>query len=431
MTKLTRALEKLGFTTEEQQMALLENLFFAGYFSEEKIEKDLMMLAKSGDFANKKNTAAKHVLQAHITIKMLEAERQQNGIAQLDTKQVLQNLFLDDDRRIDQQDVEDLVLFWCQNAFDREFGKERYELAKQDWMTIHKERYFENARTLQLSDAVEPTQKNYDEIWVQGASRPRVITRLNYTKNLLDSGKIEMTEIKLLAGDRELWAEIDGIGKTNEEKVADGVKYMIELAEKNGIKLGEPQFVKCEKDDKEAKRFAGRTYLNYAAGETRKVNEGLACEDLCQTILPQTQVEESSDVEKGHYRPTTFTTSKQAAEDLAKKLPALNFGEKSKKDILLIAEQPYSERMRAAVQTIFDGMKKDLPNYELNSHVAGNAAAVSVEGFHSELAALVAEKYKAMVQHEGVARKRDTQALMFQTREKFVKNLSNVAGAER
>lgn len=113
---------------------------------------------------------------------------------------------------LDEQDITDLLFYIAQHAFGRKAGQERNELTAQDWMNKYKDEYFASARILGLIDREAPESHDYDGAWIAGASRVGILARIIDYKYMLNKYDLKINgETGVLAGMRELWANIDGI----------------------------------------------------------------------------------------------------------------------------------------------------------------------------------------------------------------------------
>ena len=222
MTKLQNALLEMGFngtilydeegnmirsvSAEEQHKAIIENFFLAGFFDHIKLETDITNLDK---IAKVQGGATRFIV--HINNCIQEAI---NADGSLDLDFVYDHLFADDSGVGSVSDLEDYILYCGQTAFDRQFMQERNELVKQNWMELYKDQYLKNAKLLGIYYNIPPQKQEYDETWIMGAGRLRTTTRVTDLRKLIADGKVVEvgSKIRLLAGNRELWAEIDGIG---------------------------------------------------------------------------------------------------------------------------------------------------------------------------------------------------------------------------
>jgi len=400
MTQLNDALFNFGFKNQEAQEAFLENLYFAGYFDNEKIWQtiNLMQYNKDGTLTAKWNNLRLTFLFLKRAISRAKAN--QSDVTKFSAKKLLDNFLVAD--IFDHQDVEDVIFYIAQNAFGRLPNQERNELPHYEWMDLCKEKYFTNSKKLNLIDEINPVLKKYDECWIQGAARLRVITRMKYLKNLQEKG-IDVGTVRLLTGARELWAEIAVVSDINESK-----ECMLKLAKINDIKINEDQPFVIKKIGN-----ADRTYLNYAAGESRVITETMMAKKTYREIFGYEidQVVDSA-AALGLMRPNTEQNAKDVALYLKERIDRNDFSD-NKINILVISNQPYCERQAI---TISRSIKKIIPNREIICEGVGEAAAVGVSGVHSELGALVTEMFLRKIEQDNEARKRPPEQLMFSSR---------------
>ncbi len=318
---------------------------------------------------------------------------------------LLDNLFKEQEVA-DLSDAFELVVRVAQSAFGRSANVERNELGVELWMEKNKEEYLENAKSIGLIEEKVPSHRDYDETWIMGAARIRIKDRLEYVKKMQDSG-INCGAMRLLTGERELWAEIDKITTIEEAK-----SYMLKLAEKNGIEVN-------REDPFDISKFKGRTYLRYADGEERKITETMMAKELFYEVFARS-IEEiiDSKAEEKMLRPTTAT----GAKDLAKG----EFGETIKsskavgKDsvrVAIISNQPYCDRQAATSEiAVREVLKDDLKDIDLEFEGIGSKSVATVSQIHSELGALISEGYKLYLLRSGIESKRPFANLLFQSR---------------
>ncbi|MES2677204.1 MAG: hypothetical protein V4612_02670 [Pseudomonadota bacterium] len=370
MTNFQEVISDFGFKSEAQQIALLQTLKIPKYLSRKELWEAVHLI---GRFEN-----------PLIVFEKLDNLFKKYGVYEGDFEP---EKLLTADIDIAKEDLQDLLTFFRQSAFNRNINQERNELVGQSWMEEHQEAFLAAAKTLGLIDEVFPSFEKYDETWVQGASRLKIESRLETLKSLTQ--EVAGT-IRLLTGVRELWAELDGRGDTLDEKIADGKKYMLALAEKKNIKIDpENPFI----------QRAGRTYLNYASDENRRLNES----DMAQDVADQMGIKYiliNAEAQAGKTRATTATTSLEAALEL-KKLSIQN------PKILVISDQPFLERQRLAV--LFALLQCDIKDSEVDA--VGNECRAGVAVINAELGALASEQYKFLGREES-----DFAALSYQNR---------------
>jgi hypothetical protein len=294
------AANRLGFTgykkagkaisAQEHQEALLNQLQIAGYLQPTNLWKAIIGLGVKDPV-----TAFKQIYPA---IKKSQAD--QGDPSKFNAKILRKNL--GKGTELDEQDTMDLLFYLAQNAFGRKSGQERNELSSQDWMKKYEEIYLSNAKLLRLIDREVPELQSYDAALIAGASRIGVIARIVDYHNIISKYSIKVSgETAILAGSRELWANIDGIipnvrdrlieaykAKTDldtldislpvgedQARIAEGREYMQGLAVRYNIRLNEssPFIQYTTKEECPPGHFPGRVYPNYAEGENRKLTE--------------------------------------------------------------------------------------------------------------------------------------------------------------
>lgn len=421
MTKLSKALNNLGFRSQNHSsttqfsdsqihLAIIENLYFAGYFKEQLIWQAINLIGfdKYGNNTNQIWTKTPQLafLLMYKVIKKSGALQDNPQLFKADY--LLQHLFGED--IFDIQDIEDFIVYLvCQNAFGRIPNQERNEITPQIWMQIYQQQYLENAQKIGLIEEIKPTFKKYDESWVMGAGRYRTMTRIAHLKQLIDSG-FEVGKVRLLSGNRELWVEIDNIGDVDEAK-----DFMLKIAEKNNIKIdAKKPFI--------TRNVLGspRTYINYHSGETKKLTETLMMAEIYENIFAKNEVTLIDDISKKH-RPTTEST----VENIAKYVFQNRFAEDGDlKDqaeivIMIISNQPYCERQKLTTKRVVEKIVHHKISKKIIFDAVGESALNSgVKSIHSEFAALMAEKfwqYTKKTAHN-VKRKRVPQKMIFSSR---------------
>lgn len=445
MSNFELAASRLGFngykniSYQEHQEALLKELQIAGYFQPEKVWEDInRMGVDDPEIAFKKT---------YIAIKKSKADRDPS---EFNAKILRKNLGKDD--ALDEQDVMDLLLYKSQHAFGRKPGQERNELTSEGWMNKYKEEYFAAAKILRLIDREEPEQLVYDGAWIAGASRIGLMARIIDYYYILSKYNIKVIgETEVLAGMRLLWANIDGISPSVRDKlleahktkidldildislpvgednarVEEGREYMFGLAERRGIKLNQlSPFVQYKiKEDCPPGYFPGRVYPNYADGESRKLTETLMSQDLISNLSNNT-VTIIDTLSDQHQRPTTASTARDVAIKFVENITNGKYGDKKEFIILFETNNPYIERQTIATQREVDKVvgnynKLNNTQYKIKVEGVGFKCKQDVATVHSELGALVAEKWKTAVEiyPENLQLKRSIESLQFQTRD--------------
>ena len=398
------------YTADEQMIALIDNLYLAGYFQQQNIWNLVHMI---GDLDKPARTFSL------LDLILKKAGAYQADPARFDAEFVLNHLFEEDE--FSEADILDFLTYWRQTAFARNTNQERNELRKEDWMATHQERFIKNAETLGVIHAVPNFKSEYYETWVLGAARLRMTTRLQSLHRLTKLG-VSTGVVRVLAGARELWAEIDGIGDTPEVIKEEGKRYLFEMATKMKLNLDPQQsFIDYgPNDDIPQGRVKGRTYLNYTSSESRRLTESSMAIDIYGSIFGKMLASNMLiDTElKDGQRPNTVSTSSQAATIFVKSLKT----SMKRCDILVISEQPYLKRQCIAVErSIRQGLQEVGSVVEPIIHGVGNESSVGVSVINSELGALGAEQY-LLVANE-IPMKRPSTALMYRTRSKDISTI--------
>ena len=458
-SKYMLAAEKLGLagynnsngqriTAEHQQEALLKIFHLAGYFNLTNLWHDLNCLTGLENI----ETVFEEI---YAVVKFSNAD--QSNPAKFNAKYMRKNLFKD--HSLDLQDTLDLILYIGQHAFNRQVGQERYELLSRNWITTYADEYREAARVLRLIDRENPSLNEYDGGWIAGASRVALVQRIIDFNYYIVSRNIKINdETLVLTGEREIWANIDGISPVvNEQllaasrkcmnidaisllsssdddsaRIEEGKSYMIYLAQFYNIKLNstEPFIQYKSKDECPPDRFPNRLYANYDVSETSRLTETLMARDLLRTYSSTStkniNIIDTSAQEQD--RPNTTSTARDAAVRLVQRIISGEYGEKKIFVILFCTNNPYIERQKLATQQqvnqILEKYGLAAKGYEIKIEGVGYSCKQQLSIVHSELGALIAEKWRTaavdLEQSLGKKPKRDIKTLLFQTRDKAI-----------
>ncbi len=415
-------------TIEQQEEALLRIFYMYGYLKPENLWKDIN---KFGGFKNPE------IVFKALYKSIIASGAEQNDINKFNPKILRKNLFKTDG--IDNAEVMDFIVYLAQHAFNRMHGQERNELKSIDWMVEHKDAYIESARILGLIDRVRPTSETYDEAWIAGASRVGFMARvIDYFQQ-----PIKSNVVKVLAGARPLWAEIDGIApelkakllKLHSEKrdidnldttlmvgdiserTHEGIEYMLDLAKKYSIMLDETSpVITYTKDACPKGFFTDRHYPNYAAGENRRLTESLMSKDVLSFFAKDSAVE-IVDTEFAGTRPTTATTARDAVIALIDRVVRGEFGDKKEFHIAQQSNNPYIERQAIASQLEANKYLRELgldqKGYKVIIEGIGFSNKQDVPVIHSEFGALLGAKWNLVVMGA-----RPSLHIMYQSRDK-------------
>lgn len=422
----------------EHQEALLNVLQIAGYFHSEQLWQAINALKVKDPVATFK--------QIYSVVKASGAN--QDDPSKFDAKILCKNF--GEGTELNIQDIMDLILYLAQNAFNRTFGQERSEVVAQNWMAKYKDEYLKAAAILQLIDREIPKYKHYDVAWIAGASRFNMITRIIDYYYAISKYNIKINNVEVLTGDRELWANIDGVVPTVLEKlihayqtnldldllnidnsdikrVDEGKEYIIRLAKKYHIKLNSlsPFIQYTNLSECPTGCFPNRLYPNYIESAGIKLDEALMVRDLIDTIFSSkviTIVDETVGVDS--YRPTTESTVRDATMKFIENVINTNDYINKKEFIILFqSNNPFILRQTIVTQRqvneVVDYYNKLYgKDYSIQVDGIGYKCKADVSIIHSEFAALVLEKWKdAANKNKGLSSKRSINDLQFQTRD--------------
>ncbi|WP_341763583.1 hypothetical protein [Candidatus Tisiphia endosymbiont of Beris chalybata] len=432
-SKFELAAQELSLN-KSQQEALLKIFHLAGYFKPTKLWNDLLLFYKTDN--------PEEIFHS-IMHSLKNATPQQGDISQLNLKLLRKNLFKDN-TKIEVEDVKAWMLYVAQNAFNRKAGQERNELTQEDWMDKYKEQYIKAAKELGLIDEIFPNAQEYDEAWIAGASRIGLLARIFYYNKLYEQMKIKGDTI-VLAGERPLWANLDGIDPKvyqqllnaynkkldinnldialaigeNNDRTKEGKEYISSLADNNNIKLDQDKpFIEYQQLQECPKGlFPGRVYPNYANSQSKKLTESLMSIDLINNFL-NSKATIIDTLSINNQRPNTISTARDAAKLFIEKILKGEFGEQKDFGILLISNQPYIKRQELGIATTVNAVLEEhhIKGYNLKVVGVGFSNKQDIPTIHSEMAAYIAELYKQQSNLVTAPNKYDSEKLSFQTR---------------
>lgn len=390
---LQQALKWLDFDNEEQAYQFFVYLNDAGYLSDELIEKACLYLEAEQPFLGNVAGIVTHLKEARELIS--------------DKEQFLTHF----GAQCSAIDIVDLLVFVQQTAFDRTFGIERNLLTAKPWMEdqVTCSNFMTLQQSLGLVEEQIPNQDHYYAIGIMGASYLRAESRTLYFRDQL---RVAFDAVFAVTGQRDLSKGLDR--EENIQKVAAAL----------GI---EPTYVSENKQE-----------------VTKEISETQMVRYLIQTLCPdhadKMEVIDSTPGE-WHWRADTTQNAKDFAWTLMQKIQNSEPPSRSHcYPILLIVEQPYSNRMakqvRRALQEAVqaynektglalcfsvEAVGKGLPCYEA---LSDELKMKHVTQCNSDFAAWIGECYKDarvfMASHantEGRAL-RHPNSVMFSTRDK-------------
>ncbi len=422
MSKFSAALKNLGFksnsakniSTSEIHQAVLTNLYLAGYFKELPIWRAINLISFNKEGKKTTHPWSKNPQMSFLSMRdaLSKSGAFQDNPQAFKPKYLLKNLFCES--TFDIEDIEDFIVYLtCQNAFGRLENQERNEIESQDWMKIYNQQYLENASKIGLINEETPAFLKYDESWIMGSGRYASIRRVKHLKEIADSG-IDVGEIRILSGNRELWVEIDNIGDVVEAK-----DFMMKLAKKNNIRFNENQPF--------ASRIVGgktRTYLNYHQRETKKLTETLLMKDIYLDVFGS-EIHSIIDDEVENYRPTTESTVKNITKNIFKNRLRSEGDLKNKAEIIImiVSNQPYSKRQKLTIKRVVDKIiDRKISKKIIFDEVGKSAEDSPITYIHSEFAALMSEQFWQYIKKTAhlKKRKRLPHKMIFSTRYKNI-----------
>lgn len=417
-----------------QQESLLKTFYYAGYFNPENLWQDINHLG----FDNPKDVFLS-IMEA-----VVRSGANQKDPLKFNPTILRKHLFNTD--KISESDALDLIMYIGQHAFNRKTNQERNELTEQSWMKQYENEYVSDATYLGLVERKSPSYNSYDEALVLGASRHTVTGRILdhiYNKN---HGTVIEGLTTALAGTRPLWVEIDGMalntynqlvqgtkkGKkiediklynaSQEEIFSDGQEYLISLAQKNGIKIdnNKPTIVYKSGDTTIPPGFVpGRTYLNYL-DPNKFLTETIMVYDILDTLSDGTIKVTDTKQSQGGRRPDTSSTAEDYANALIKRIKDGYYGDQTKFVIYVQSNQPYVERQTLSVQKQINKAVSESGIHDLEIVTDGvgyGLVEISIKRIHSELAALISEKYSYALTENEITTQRKLKDLQFSTRD--------------
>ncbi|ROT47668.1 hypothetical protein EDM02_01340 [Candidatus Cardinium hertigii] len=434
----------------DQQEALLKQLQMAGYFTDEQLWRTLIGLG---------------IQQPELAFKQLSFSMQQSKANQRDPNQFIAKILrknLGKQTILDTEDMLDFILYTAQNAFGRAPGQERNTLCTENWMQCYQQAYVDNARILRLIDREVPLHKDYDSVWIAGASRFSLITRMvDYYYALLRYTLHIHGDVLVLAGNRELFANLDGVTpliqdklieaykthtdvdtldftslvEDNNARIEEGKAYILKLGAQCNIRL-DPLSPFIQYTNQEAcppGRFPGRVYPNYAKGKSRKLTETVMVQNVIATFFDTKSVQVIDTATDRYKRPTTATTARDAAIAFMERIGAGTYGDKKEFVILYVTNNPYIERQTLSSQGILNKVVADYNRlhhtaYRVRLEGIGCKCQQNIARIHSEFAALIAEKWQKA--YQGKTTKRAIEDLQFQHRN-HLKTLPPIPGLSK
>jgi hypothetical protein len=214
-------------------------------------------------------------------------------------------------------DILNMIQLTQEKFVVRSGTKERWEVAKQEWIKNNKDETLSDLKILGFIDSIKPKIQFFDAVCILGATGPKMKDRIDYANFLIESG-LKVKNIILLAGERYVTKNIDG--KERE---------LIELAKKLNIN--------------DWQKLTETDLISDLYNKSDLYNRNLAYHliDTLAMDLP---------------RPTTQTT----IIELIKFLNA----HREIRNIIFISNQPYVKYQESVIRSVFDDFKINV-NFEV------------------------------------------------------------------
>ena len=355
----------------------------------------------------------------------------QDKIQSFDSLYLLNN-FMQEDKYIT-EDIEDIVLYWLQGLFKRDKNQEYFSIPK---LSSNKDNIKYNLLKLNLINEINPCRNYYDEIWILGASRIGMITRIGYANHIIKEKNITYkSPIKILAGNRLLHPLLDGIPELVPSSLKKNFSGSINI---NNLKITW---------DKKKRERNGKSYIKKLTEKLSKISDTTPLDKLIysinlengnflapnyskttETMMIYDTLEKYSDnldkyliinaIKPGPSRPNTVDTAIAASKLLISNIKESYYGDKKDINILVVSNQSYVERqvleMKNSINQIIE--KENFKNYKINYEGVGSSNKQNLSIALSQLAAKALVNYKNSSSNK--ARKRNIKSILYQTRNK-------------
>lgn len=315
--KLSEAMSLLDYSSKDEFSYLIQMLDVLGYLNTALLQKAVQYLEADRPFSKDGETVVTDLSLAIQNFKTADGINMDIFFSEFGNQSYLTA-----------NDLIEILYFITQTAFARGEGFERDTLKLQAWMNDQEKAacFVKLAGLMGNTDEQRPSFEEYEGAGIMGAASFRVVERINFYNKINKETKIHYTSA--LSGKREL------------SKGLDRDEHMYEVANALGI---EPRFVT---------KAVGNTTREFLDGvtETQMVNYFIDtnCPDTAILVV-------DSNVEEGHWRATTQSSANDIVRIMYDKLESgdITANEKGICRFIVIAEQPYMNRMARTVQRAF------------------------------------------------------------------------------
>lgn len=337
--------------------ALFEYLYIAGYLNETILQRAETYLKSETAFANPSVNLAKQLSDA---VKQATTDKSFNAPTFL--KQT------EDIKGLDQQDFMDVVLFLQQTAFRRLPGQERHEIQLPENLAQHADTFIGNARQLGVVDETQPSKQHYSAIAIMGASYRAVEPRIEYFQKLIREQAIQYDKLFVSSGYRDLQPGLDGAANLAKlvEHHAGSQDTSVYFANKTEENSGDKQIKRLRYREKPMWDEAHKQFImkgkfydanNQEVPADHVYLEGLQEHDMIDYLMqheygfaPDDYITVKGKKAHPNYRATTQTST----QELAGYIDDLASNSNTHQSLLIITEQPHTQRMALQTQQQMD-----------------------------------------------------------------------------
>ncbi len=426
-----------AMTSEQQIEALLTILHINGRFKADNVWQDLNKL----QYVEDRETIFKKMM-----IDLEASGATQPFVEKFDPKILRKRLFKN--TNFSKYDAADWILLLSQHLYRRSLGVERNEIQKLHNIEDSEDLILHNARILGLVNRISPSSYEYDAAWIAGGSRATTIARIIDFMRIYHTKQIRiLTEITMLAGDRPLWPEIDGIApevmvalnraqedglniddlaislqQTNGfQSIREGKEYMLSLAKRLDVKLNPEMPFVFYIDFRECPPglMPYRNYPYYLPNEPKIITEFSMSIDMLKNysnIMDKKIHILNATPNAGGVRSNTQTTALDAGREFIDKIKSGLYIAKKDFRILFQTNNPFIDRQAITAQIEVNKLLEQEgldQTYTITIEGVGYSNKSDTQVVASEIAALIATKYRAA----NIKTSRPMDSLMYQTGE--------------
>ncbi|HEU5048430.1 MAG TPA: hypothetical protein VFT64_11385 [Rickettsiales bacterium] len=416
-TTLQDSLSSFGITQTEQQIALLDNMLLDGLLQQREVWDSLQRINHLTPI--KPGGAA----QAYDVLASALQDARAYNVDHFDARKLLSADLSDG---FSKQDLQDWLTYSRQTAFGRSNDMDYRHLPEDTRPEEIQTRYYANSRILGRVDTVNaPAGKQYDESWLQCASRIRIASRLESLLEV-DGGTDQAAgDIRIATGKaRDAMVPFDGITIKDGDKVVqtaveEGKTYLTGLAQRLGRPMGNPPFTPVD---------PARPDGQQKANVEPPLTETDIAYDIISERIPPARIIQTGNANNIGYsgRIDTYYSTTPLAEQLVKRIVSGQFDDGRTPDaagkkhivILNVADQPFIPRMDAQVKLLVANALKNAglqDQWQVDIDTIGKGCSINSMPFiRSDAAAWAQQQHEVM--QTGEDRKRPLEELLFRNK---------------